>query len=129
MSNQPTFIKTDGGRQAAGYKGIVNDCAVRAIAIALELDYKIVYQQINLYLEAYGYQRTARQAVPFDILNRYLKMQGWEYVSAKRDELPAGRIIADIGNHVLAVIDGVVHDLWDSLNDGEVSVHGCWVKK
>ena len=33
------YVYDDGGRRAAGYKGDVQDCAVRATAIVMSLDY------------------------------------------------------------------------------------------
>ena len=40
------FIKTDGGRADAGFKGSTGDCAVRAMAVALEADYKACYEEL-----------------------------------------------------------------------------------
>lgn len=138
MSNQPTFIQNDGGRAEAGYKGRANDCVVRAVAIAGQLPYKQVYRQMNVYLYSYAHGRTARQAVPRFIIEKFMKMLGWKYVPAKQygkhsnmhlnaKELPAGRIIADMDGHVSAVIDGVIHDTWDASNGGETPVLGYWV--
>lgn len=134
-----TFIKTDGGRAEAGYKGQVNDCVVRAVAIAGQLPYKQVYRQMNVYLYSYAHGRTARQAVPRFIIEKFMKMLGWKYVPAKKygehynmhlnaKELPGGRIVADMDGHVSAVIDGVIHDTWDPSNGGETPVLGYWVK-
>ena len=36
------YKHNDGGRKAAGYKGVAGDCGARAMAIALQLDYKAV---------------------------------------------------------------------------------------
>ena len=38
------FIYNDGGRKAAGYKGLAGDCGARAISIALSMDYKEAYK-------------------------------------------------------------------------------------
>lgn len=138
MSNQPTFIINDGGRAEAGYKGQVNDCVVRAVAIATEMPYKQVYQRMNIYLDFYAYGRTARQGIPLPIIQKFMKALGWKYVEAKQygkhssmhlnaKELPSGRIIADMKGHVSAVIDGVIHDTWDASNGGETPVNGYWV--
>lgn len=134
-----TFIQTDGGREAAGYKGFVNDCVVRAISIVTESSYKVIYREMNQYLSILGYNRTARQGIPIDVIHRYMKNIGWKYVPATRNgnhsnmhlnatEMPSGRIIADMAGHVSAMIDGVIYDMWDFSNNGEATVLGYWVK-
>lgn len=46
MDRMP-FIFDDGGREAAGYTGKTGDCVVRAIAIAAELPYQQVYDDLH----------------------------------------------------------------------------------
>ena len=41
------FIKDDGGRKEAGFKGSTGDCVVRAIAIATGGDYKAIYDELH----------------------------------------------------------------------------------
>ena len=41
------FVRDDGGRAAAGYKGEASDCVCRAIAIATGLPYQTVYDALN----------------------------------------------------------------------------------
>lgn len=45
MSNTSTFIFNDGGRSHY-FKGRAGDCATRAMSIALELDYKLCYDEL-----------------------------------------------------------------------------------
>ena len=40
------FQYDDGGRKDAGYKGTTGDCGTRAIAIAMQRDYKEVYKEL-----------------------------------------------------------------------------------
>ena len=40
------FVYNDGGRIAAGYKGIARDCVVRSIALATEQPYQVVYDAL-----------------------------------------------------------------------------------
>ena len=47
-------------------------------------------------------------------------------VHLRADELPAGRIIASLSRHVVAVIDGVIHDIYDPSRDGTRCVYGYW---
>ncbi len=61
----------------------------------------------------------------------YLKSLGWQYtatsgVHLRADELPAGRLIVGIHEHWVAVIDGVLHDTWDSSRRGTARVEGYW---
>ncbi len=41
------WIRDDGGRAAAGFKGATRDCVTRAIAIATERHYQQVYDELN----------------------------------------------------------------------------------
>jgi hypothetical protein len=41
------YVYDDGGRAQAGYKGQAGDCTVRAIAIATELPYQEVYDELS----------------------------------------------------------------------------------
>lgn len=130
------FTYNDGGRQAAGYKTVARgDCAPRAIAIALDLPYKKVLA--DLYeLGGNGYGRShPSQGTSTTIITRYLKSKGWKYVEVdqtlrfRRDNLPKRkRMIVAIQRHVVAVIDGVLHDTWESTKNGEALVLGYWVK-
>lgn len=45
MSGIP-FTFDDGGRAEAGFKGWAGDCAVRALAIASDEDYQVVYDEL-----------------------------------------------------------------------------------
>ena len=150
-----TFVFDDGGREAAGFKGSTGDCVVRAIAIASEQPYRKVYS--GLHVAALGdrpymaklelrYGANARRhasprtGVNRRIYERYLRGVGFEWVPTMRigsgcqvhlraDELPAGRIIARLSSHMCAVIDGVIHDLYDPSRDGSRCVYGYFIRK
>lgn len=77
------WVKDDGGRAAAGYKGETGDCAARAIAIATGLQYQEVYDAIN---ETAKRERpskrkrtrsNARTGVHRATQDRYLQSLGW----------------------------------------------------
>ena len=52
------YTYNDGGRQTEGcYKGTAGDCGARAMAIALELNYKVVYKEIA--------QANLRRPIPY----------------------------------------------------------------
>ncbi len=63
------FRLNDGGRDAAGFKEGAGDCVVRAIAIAAELPYLQVYEDLRAANAAYADQKN-------DKLARRLNMTG-----------------------------------------------------
>jgi len=147
------FHFNDGGRKAAGFKGRADDCVTRAIAIASERPYVDVYDAINQaatnehgrrgrvgVLAATGRGSSARKGVLKDTWKRFLCDAGWTWtptmqigsgctVHLRGDELPRGRLIVSCSRHLVAVIDGVVHDTSDSTRDGKRCVYGYWSKK
>ncbi len=141
------FQYDDGGRAAAGYKGTTGDCVVRAIAIADELPYERVYERVadlnsklNWKYGGVGHERTARKGLMPKLLRELLEKNGWTWtptmhigsgckVHLRADELPPGRLIVRLSGHVAAVIDGVIHDLYDCSRDGTRCVYGYWKKE
>ncbi len=137
------FKYDDGGRAAAGYKGFTRDCVVRAIAIATKKPYQEVYDSIN---DLAQHERTgkrkrgksnARTGVYKGTTKKYLESIGWKWtptmkigtgckVHLKPEELPNGRLIVVVSKHVVAVIDGTVHDTHDPSRDGTRCVYGYW---
>lgn len=140
------FVYDDGGRAAAGYTGTTGDCVVRAIAIAAQLSYQTVYDAINDHAktERRGKKKrgisNARTGVYKDTSKKYLNSLGWDFVPTmtigsgcqvhlKDGELPLGRIIVKVSKHLVAVIDGVIHDLADCSRDGTRCVYGYYIKR
>lgn len=145
-------VINDGGRSAAGYKGSASDCVVRAIAIAAERPYAEVYDALfamRIHHAATRRDRTARNikrkgnsprnGTARKIYEAYLKKLGWRFVPTmgfgtgtrvhlRPDELPAGRIIARVSKHLVAMIDGVVHDTFDCTREGTRCVYGYYIK-
>ena len=126
---------TDGGRHHAGYKGAARDCACRAIAIATGLSYQDVYDAIN----AEAGESCARTGVTKPVINRVLAGLGWTWtptmsigsgctVHLRADELSSGRVIVRVSRHLVAVIDGVIHDTHDSTRGGTRCVYGYWTR-
>lgn len=144
------FKFNDGGRAAAGYKGITGDCVVRAIAIAAQVPYQEVYDALFDQRATYAATRRNRTAAnirrkgnsprngsPRKVYDAYLKQLGWRFVPTmsfgsgckvhlRPDELPGGRIIARVSKHLCAVIDGVIHDTYDCSRDGTRCVYGYY---
>lgn len=147
------FTPHDGGRAAAGFKGKApGDCVCRAIAIAAELPYKDVYDALNALSAKHerprrlaggrGHARSssARTGVSKALYRRYLNALGWIWtptmhvgsgckVHLRDGELPStGRLIVVVSKHLCAVINGVIHDLYDPSRDGKRCVYGYWTK-
>jgi hypothetical protein len=146
------FVYDDGGRAAAGYQGEADDCVVRAIAIAVEIPYQKVYDDLHT-MQAMFFNRGTRHAFTRSGRRRtptprhgvfhhaylpYIGINlGWRWtptmgigtgttVHLRADELPAGRVIAKVSKHLVAVIDGVIHDTSDCSRDGTRCVYGYW---
>jgi hypothetical protein len=137
------WVWDDGGRAAAGFRGLAGDCVCRAIAIASGQDYRVVYNAINKYaqggypLRRRGLRSSARTGVAKPVYRRYLSDLGWEWVPTmfvgqgcrvhlRTGELPGGRLVVNCSRHLTAVIDGVVHDIFDPSRDGTRCVYGFW---
>lgn len=141
------FIYDDGGRAAAGFRGDAGDCVTRAIAIASQRPYIDIYNEINALsraTERRGARKrgisSARNGVFKETTRRYLDCMGWKFtptmgigtgckVHLKAEELPAGRLIVSVSKHIVAVIDGVIHDTYDPSRDGTRCAYGYWQKK
>jgi hypothetical protein len=141
----------DGGRKEAGYKGEARDCGARAVAIALELPYGIVWEEIWRLMkdEPLAKKRQAKIAsngkytpdtgIFHQHLRSYLKSKGWKWVATmgigtgcqihlKSSELPQGRIICRVTRHFTAVVDGIINDTHDCTRAGTRCVYGYYIK-
>ena len=117
-------------------QGSVGDRVTRAIAIAADLPYESIYDRLA---ESRDGISTTRKW-----LKDYMVELGFEWtptmqigsgcqVHLRSDELPSGRLVCEVkplrGNvsrSMVAVIDGVVHDTYDSSRDGTRCVYGYW---
>lgn len=149
---QLSFQYNDGGRSKAGYKGSAGDCVTRAIAIALELPYKQVYDDLVLLNKEYEQTHRDRKAKALksrgssprdgvfkEVYRKYLENNGWEWVSIMgigtgcrvhmlKSELPSGRIIVRLSRHSSTIIDGIVHDTFNPSRGGTRAVYGYFRK-
>ena len=120
------WVRDDGGRHAAGFKGVTGDCVVRAIAIAGELPYAEVYDALRRAALAdpwvrrklerrYGARApvhaSPRAGVHRRVYDRYLFDHGWTWtptmkigqgctVHLRAEELPGGRLIVRVSGHI-----------------------------
>ena len=136
------FQYNDGGRSAAGYKGDAGDCATRAIAIATGKPYQEVYDALNTLIKSKRQTKrmrgtSARTGTPKGIERDYLTSLGWRWtptmqigqgckVHLKADELPRGCLVVSVSKHLVAVINGVIHDTHDPSRDGMRCVYGYY---
>lgn len=135
----------DGGRAAAGYRGLTGDCATRALAIATGLSYQQAYDLVNeeALRERPGSRRrggrrsSARTGVFRPTFRRVMQRLGWTWhatmeigsgcqVHLRPGELPAGRLVVGVSRHFTAVVDGVVRDTHDPSRGGTRCVYGYW---
>tara|TARA_B110000027_G_scaffold124805_1_gene141690 strand:- start:80 stop:568 length:489 start_codon:yes stop_codon:yes gene_type:complete len=142
----------DGGRAAAGYKGKTGDCAVRSIAIATNISYQKIYN--DLYQSNHQFRVTSKTKLAKSlkqkndsprtgthrvVLKKYLKELGWKWtptmfvgkgcqVHLKKEELPNGTIIVSCSKHITVVKNGVLHDTYDCTRNGTRCVYGFWSK-
>ena len=141
------FKYDDGGRRLAGYEGSADDCVCRAIAIVTGLPYKNVYDRLaegNATQRRSKHDKGTRSKSARDGISTtrkwfkdYMVELGFEWtptmqigsgcqVHLRSDELPSGRLVCNVSRHTVAVIDGVVHDTYDSSRDGTRCVYGYW---
>jgi hypothetical protein len=131
-----TYVHNDGGRSDAGYKGKTSDCVCRAIAIAMGRTYDEIYAELTAASKAFAAGHRSRVARSIE------KRGGTPPCSPSRppssgasaspaipdragaSELPAGRLIVCVSRHVVAVIDGVIHDNHDPSRGGTRCVYG-----
>jgi hypothetical protein len=153
VREKPKVVIHDGGRTDAGFKGKkVGDCVARAISIASGRPYSEVYDRLaegnqnqrRSHRERISKARTGKRTAQHGIYTRrqwfkdYMRELGFVWVPTMSigtgckvhlhpDELPKGRIVARVSRHLVAVIDGVIHDTYDSTRGGERCVYGYWM--
>lgn len=137
----------DGGREAAGFKGLAGDCVCRSIAIATGKPYREVYRELNRLaknerITARKPKRSsARNGVYRRLYHRYLTdILEWQWVPTSGSapvasvhlcvaELPdCPRLIVRLSRHLTAVVDGVIQDTYDPSRNGTRRVYGYYHK-
>ena len=99
----------------------VGDCAIRAVAKALDLDWETAYVLISMA----GYQMNDMPSSN-SVWGAVLRKNGFYRhvlpstcpdcytVEDFADEHPHGVYVVGTGNHVVTIVDGTVFDSWDS---------------
>jgi hypothetical protein len=125
---------SDGGRLDAGFKGKAGDCVTRAIAIATGRQYREVYNILAKANQVDFGERSARNGIYKVTYERILKEMGFVWHKApvfigrkaRTYDMPKDKIvIARMAHHIVAVVNGVAHDTYDSTNK---MVYGYWAK-
>ena len=122
----------------------------RAIAIAAQKPYREVHDALvvrsvqHAHVDNSAYGKWARRkggvrafdadhGCPPGAYGPYLESLGWKFTSTKdqrirlrADELPSGRLIVEVHRHLVAVIDGAIHDTHDCGRAGRRPVVGYW---
>ena len=148
------WVRDDGGRYRAGYRNnrVSGGCVPRAIAIATGKPYREVHKALVAatlhYVKTHRtylarWIRRSRDGRGFDpeygsyqvIYGPYLESIGWRFTPTKNqkvrlraDELPSGRLIVRVHRHLVAVIDGVIRDTFNSGQAGRRPVTGYYTK-
>lgn len=129
------FVKDDGGRAAAGFKGSAGDCVARSVAIASGRPYTEIYAALS---GLAGMERKSRGASARNGIHTsrkwfkdFMRSLGFTWtatmgigtgckVHLHDGELPAGRLVVAVSKHYTAVLDGVVHDTHDPQRETRV---------
>jgi hypothetical protein len=140
---QLDYTYDDGGRKVAGFKGNAGDCVARAVAIAAQLDYTTVYNRLSLgqatirRTKRASRSRSARSGVSTrrKWFKDYMRSLGFEWIPTMKigtgcqvhlvkDEIPmTGRLVVRVSKHLCAVIDGVIHDTYNSGADRGTTIY------
>ena len=147
------FCPNDGGREDAGFKGGAGDCVVRAIAIATQLPYLQVYEDLRVANQGYADQRNDKLARRLhakgssprngnhrNVFHSYILSQGFDWVPTMKvgagcqvhllaNELPYGRLIVKVSKHSTAIIDGVIQDTHNPSRGGKRCVYGYYIQR
>jgi hypothetical protein len=141
-----TFIFNDGGRAEAGYKGQTGDCVCRSICIVTGKPYDEVYQALaegNFTQRKSKHSKIGKKTAANGIntkrkwFNEYMLSLGFKWVPTmfvgvgckmhlKKEELPTGKIICNVSKHFVAVVDGVINDIYDCSREGTRCVYGYY---
>lgn len=107
----------------------VGDCAVRAVSVALGIDWETAY---NLIADA-GYKMCDMPSSN-GVFGAVLRQHGFYRTTVSNDcsdcytaedfveDNPQGIFVIGFGNHVATAIDGIIYDSWDSRNEIPVYV-------
>lgn len=136
MSLKMPFVYDDGGRGESGRRGSAGDCVCRSIAIASGRSYSEIYASLaggsgsERATRGKAKGRTARNGIHTTRkwFKDFMRALGFEWtpcmkigsgckVHLSAGELPMGNLVVAVSGHYTAVIDGVIHDVYDPQRD------------
>ncbi len=79
------FKYNDGGKAKTGRKGVSGDCGVRAMAIALGIDYDSCYKELAQANKDFGYSKSARNGLHKNVYEYVLQKHGYVWKKALND--------------------------------------------
>ena len=145
--NRFDFVFDDGGRGNHFKSKKVGDCVTRAVALATEIEYKIVYDFFSRFNEKNGHTKSARNGVGWYGEGKKSKFRitmnelGFDWIPLMkcgqgcthhllRNELESfgNNFIAKVSGHLVAVVDLKIHDTYDCSREGTRCVYGVYKK-
>lgn len=144
------WVVDDGGREAEGLPPVLEDsrgdCVVRAIAIATGLGYRNVKDLVNgigraspawydsPYRRGTQLHREADDGVSIEVCRRVLENElrwtrhypDWPSRRFVLRRFPMGRVVVSCRRHLAAVVDGRLHDTWDSTKGQRALILSYW---
>src|SRR6516225_3837463 len=102
-------------RVAAGTDAYARWARRRGNVRFLHADHGVMDAVYGPYLEGLGWRFTSTRDLP--------RGRG---VHLRADELPRGRLIVRLPGHLVAVVDGVIHDTNDCSEEGRRRIRGYW---
>jgi len=129
------------------------DCGPRAVAIATDQPYQVVYDELQRRQEELRLKSNSKWAyekkphtnkvhlgTAMIVVKEYLQSLGWTWVATmgigtgckvhlKANELPKGRILCRVSRHFVAVVDGVINDTYNGSREGTRCVYGYFYKE
>lgn len=110
------------------------DCVIRSLTKAIDLDWREVFEELLPYARELQCMPNGKACY-----ERYLKDKGFTYTGisnkkgTKRPTVDSfakahksGIYVLIVANHLVAVVDGMYYDTWDS---GEKSLYGYWERR
>ncbi|MHB1696541.1 MAG: hypothetical protein ACYCSQ_00315 [bacterium] len=109
------YFKTDAGRSSSKRPRQINDCTVRAVAMAFSISYDEAYDRLKSFGRKCGrgfhiddYMSVAgAKKISFPAVKGEYRMNTWKFCR----EYDKGTYICRVAKHVFTVIDGVVCDM------------------
>lgn len=98
----------------------VGDCVKRALTKVFELDYMKIQRELNRYKVTTGAKvfNENRNWMPFiedkgaKRVSGFHRTRVWDFAR----QHPKGKFLVRVAKHVIAVVDGIIYDTWDSRN-------------